>query len=46
MLQFINDKFQKEQDDLEACDMDLDQSSDETFPPGCEPKTVINMHAF
>ncbi|KAI4462255.1 zinc finger cchc domain containing 8 [Holotrichia oblita] len=41
MLQFINDKFQKEQDDLEACDMDLDQSSDETFPPGCEPKSKI-----
>lgn len=46
MLQFINKKLQKEQDDLETCDMDLDQSSDETFPPGCEPKSVRNLQLF
>lgn len=38
MLNFINQKFLKAEDNLETCDMELDQSSDDTMaPPGCEP---------
>ncbi|GJQ83370.1 hypothetical protein Trydic_g18152 [Trypoxylus dichotomus] len=41
MLEFIKQKVLKEHDNLETCDMDLDQSSDEVAPPGCEPKPVV-----
>lgn len=44
MLDYISKNIINDQDDLEACDMDLDHSSDEiVIPAGCEPKPEVEV---